>query len=107
MNQYLYRLELTRPAMLSEGPTEAESGAVSAHFAYLQDLQAKGVVLMAGRTQDKGPQTFGICVFQAESDAVAQTLMNQDPAVLQGVMRAVLFPFRIALWSSRGPQDMT
>jgi hypothetical protein len=31
--------------------------------------------------------------------------MGCDPAVKHGVMRAELFPYRIALWSSKGPGD--
>ena len=29
--------------------------------------------------------------------------MNDDPAVKHGVMRAELFPYRVALWSKSGP----
>ncbi len=104
MNQYLYRVELTRPAMLTEGPTDPEREAVAAHFVYLQGLVDQGVVYMAGRTQNLGEDTFGICVFHAATEADARTIMQDDPAVLRGVMRAELFPFRVALWSGNGPQ---
>ena len=40
---------------------------------------------------------FGITVFQATSEEAARDIMNNDPAVIAGVMRAELFPFRIAL----------
>ena len=54
-------------------------------------------MLLAGRTQDDSPHTFGVAIFQAESEEAAQAIMNSDPAVRKGVMQAELFPFRIAL----------
>jgi hypothetical protein len=36
--QYLYRIQPARPEMLSEGPTDEETGIVTAHFNYLQEL---------------------------------------------------------------------
>jgi uncharacterized protein YciI len=60
-------------------------------------------VLVAGRTTTEDAQAFGLVVFQAESQAAAEQLMNDDPAVRDGVMSAELFPFRVALWSAQGP----
>lgn len=50
MKQFIYRIQPTRPAMLSEGPTAEEATAVQAHFQYLQGPVGVGAVLMAGRT---------------------------------------------------------
>ena len=97
--QFLYRIVPTRPEMLVSGPTEREMQAVNAHFAHLQKLAAEGVVLMAGRTVDTGPGTFGIVVFQAASPAEAEALMRSDPAIAQGVMHCELFPYRVAVWA--------
>ncbi|MBZ0278949.1 MAG: YciI family protein [Anaerolineae bacterium] len=95
--QYLYRIQPVRPEMLTEGATPEESAIVSAHFHYLQDLTAKGVVLLAGRTQNTDLSSFGIIIFQAESDEAARQIMHDDPAVQNRVFRAELFPYRIAL----------
>ena len=103
MHHFLYRIQPTRPEMLTEGLTEHESALVSEHFAYLQGLVARGTVLMAGRTQDTGTRTFGVVVFVAESESAAAEVVANDPAVKHGVMRAELFPFRVALWSPSGP----
>ena len=103
MNQYLYRIQPTRPAMLSEGPTPEEAAAVGAHFGYLQDLVDTGKVLMAGRTLTTDERSFGIVVFEASSEEAAQALVEADPAVKAEVMRAELFPYRVALWSKFGP----
>ncbi len=103
MATFLYRVELTRPAMLSEGPTSDEAKAVEDHFLYLKDLVAEGVVFMAGRTHGAAERTFGICFFEADDETAARALMDADPAVVRGVMRAELFPFRAALWSDNKP----
>ncbi len=100
MLQFIYRLTLVRPGMLAEGPTPEEERIVGEHFAYLQDLTARGVVKLAGRTLTTGPETFGICILETADEATARAVMAGDPAVAGGVMTAELLPFRIALWGS-------
>ena len=100
MAQYIYTLKVARLEQLTEGPTTEEQAIVGQHFAYLQDLTAKGVAILVGRTQTADSDTFGIMVFQAASEAEAQEIMDNDPAVKYGVMTARLFPFRIALMHS-------
>lgn len=97
MAQYLYRIQPTRVDMLSSGPTPEEQAIVGQHFAYLQRLMAEGVVILAGRTLNTDETSFGIAIFNAESDEAAQQLVENDPAVQQGVMQAMLFPYRVAL----------
>ena len=99
MSQFLYRIVPTRLEMLVSGPTEREMAIIDAHFAHLEKLAADGVVLMAGRTLETGPATWGIVVFRAGSLAEAETVMRGDPAIAQGVMRSELFPYRVAVWS--------
>jgi len=105
MQQFLYRIQPTRPAMLTEAPTDRESAVIAEHFAYLQKLVVEGAVLMAGRTQGSGERTFGLVVFVAESEAAAADVMRNDPAVRHHVMQAELFPYLIALWSPAGPRS--
>ena len=104
MPQFIYRLQPTRPAMLAEGPTEREARIVDEHFDYLKRLTTAGQVLLAGRTLTADEQAFGIVVFEAECEAAAAGLVAGDPAVRQGVMRAEHWPFRVALWSAKGPR---
>jgi uncharacterized protein YciI len=82
--------------MVTKGPTDEEVAIVSEHFNYLKALTDKGVVLVFGRTQNSDASTFGLCIFRAESDEAARSIMNNDPAVAKGVMRAELFPYKIA-----------
>ena len=86
--------------MLTEHPTEKEADTLARHVAYLEDLAARGVVILAGRTQTADPDTFGIVIFEADNESTAEAVMTADPAVADGVMRAKLFPYRIAVSGS-------
>jgi uncharacterized protein YciI len=95
--QYLYKIQPTRLEMLTQGPTPEEATIVAQHFAYLKDLAEQGVVVLAGRTLNTDESTFGIVIFNANSEESARDIMNSDPAVKKGVMRAELYPYRIAV----------
>ena len=56
---------------------------------------------MAGRTLTADDRTFGIAVLVSASESEAAQLMQNDPAVKQGVMKAELFPYQVALWSQK------
>jgi uncharacterized protein YciI len=99
--EYLYRIQPTRPAMLVEGPTPNEADAILEHFAYLESLTEAGVLVLAGRTLNTDPSSFGIVIFRAVSPEQARAVMDGDPAVRQGVMQAELFPYRVALMANR------
>jgi uncharacterized protein len=94
---YLYRIQPTRPAMLTAGPTPEEEALVGEHFAYLKELTERGIVILAGRTLNTDESGFGIVIFNAASDEQADAIVQADPAVRGGVMRATLFPYRVAL----------
>ena len=83
--------------MVTDGPTPEEAETVSRHFAYLSKLTDEGVMVIVGRTQNNDENTFGIAIFEAEDESAAQTIMENDPAVIGGVMRATLYPYKIAL----------
>ncbi len=97
MATYLYKIQPVRPEMLTEGSNETEKRIVSEHFLYLEDLMGKGVLVLAGRTLNKDYSSFGITIINAESDEEARKIMHEDPAVKNHVMRAELYPYRIAL----------
>ncbi len=94
--QFLYRVRPVRVEMMKT-PTEKENAILDEHFTYLKDLTAKGVVILAGRTLTTDETTFGIVIFHAETEEGARKIMEGDPAVRQGVLRADLFPFRVVL----------
>ena len=96
-SQWLYRLVPARLGMVTDKATPEEIETVSRHFAYFQDLTAKGVMILMGRTQNNDESTFGIAIFEAEDESAARRIMENDPAVIGGVMTATLYPYKIAL----------
>ena len=97
MNQWLYHLVPARLGMVTGEATPEEIETVSRHFAYLKDLTEKGVMILMGRTQNNDEHTFGIAIFEAEDESAAREIMENDPAVKGGVMKATLYPYKIAL----------
>ena len=100
---YMYTLKLTRPAITTEGPTEAEAAIMARHWAYLQDLTSRGILIFAGRTLVTNEESFASIVFRADSEEKARSVMEADPGVREGIFRARLFPYQVMLmgaWSS-------
>lgn len=95
MPEFIYRIQSTRLAMLTDGPAPEEQAVVAAHRAYLDRQAAAGVVLLFGRTATADAATFGIVILRADSMDTARRVMADDPAVRAGVMRGELFPFRL------------
>lgn len=95
-NQYVYVLRPARIEMLTAGPTEREMQVLQDHVAYMKKLTSDQVLLLAGRTQNNDANTLGLAIFQAPSESAAREIMNNDPAVRNGVMTATLFPYDIA-----------
>lgn len=95
MTQWLYRIVPTRPEMVVDA-TADEQRIVGDHFQYLVELRDRGILLLAGRTQE-AEGTFGITIFDAEDESTARDIMAADPAVKAGVFAATLHPYRIAV----------
>lgn len=54
--------------------------------------------VLAGKTlDDSDPSRFGVAVFEADSEEEAREQVEADDAVMEKVMTARLFPFRVAL----------
>ncbi len=82
--------------------TEDERLVFEQHGQWLEALYAEGRVRFAGRCYD-GP--FGLVVLEAETEAHARRLMEQDPSVRTGVQSAEFYPFKTFLAHERGPED--
>ncbi len=93
--QWLYLLRLRRPEMLQTGPTAEEQAAMGRHAEYLATLATAGVLVFAGRTQvTEAP--IGLALLLTDGEAQARDIMENDPAVREGVMQAELSPYRVA-----------
>lgn len=78
----------------ADSMTDDEAEIMSVHFAYMKQLLADGVLIMAG------PVTtgeFGVSVFEAESDEAAKEIVYNDPAVAIGLMTPEIYPYRVSL----------
>ena len=62
MPTYMYRIQPVRPAMLAEGSTAEEARITAEHFAYLKQLMADGLLILAGRTLNSDYSAFGIAI---------------------------------------------
>lgn len=95
---WVYMIRL-RDMSLLERATEEEQKMFAGHFAYLQDLTRRGVVIVAGPCTDMiGP---GIVIFEAPDEAAARRIMLDDPGVAGGVFTAQLHPMRLSLLRER------
>jgi uncharacterized protein YciI len=79
--------------------TDEERAVWGVHFERLERLTAEGVLVLAGPTL--GPVNTGILVFEADDEAAAQRLLDEDPTVAGGFVRGELRPFRVSLLRGR------
>ena len=93
MPEYIYLIHPIRHGFF-DMPTAEEDAVMEEHFQYLLKASKEGTVLLAGPCTD---ETFGLVVFRAETDTVAQAFMFNDPSVKANVMIAELHPFRASL----------
>ena len=92
-NEFVYILKPFKDNF-TETATEEDDRIMGMHFQYLSDLLNKGILIMAG------PETtgkFGICILETGSEEEAREIMNNDPAVLNGISSAELYPYRVSL----------
>lgn len=99
MNYYLYHLRLTEKYQDSTAWTEKDSQIISDHANFLDKLGKRGVLLLAGRTDfaPDHPNLFGIALIRADSQEAADKIMAGDPAVQNGIQKAQVLPFRMAM----------
>lgn len=96
---YIYVVRPPRPTFV-EDATEAETATISRHFSYAEDLVTSGLGVLVGRTEGG---EFGVVIFEAESEEKAREIANNDPAVLEKLFTADLYPFRVALQRTAVP----
>jgi uncharacterized protein len=91
-------LVLLRPVReeMPFAPTADEERIVSAHFEYLCRLRDEGKLLLAGPSPVAG-DTIGISILTVDEESEARQLLESDPAIVGGIMRADLRPFRVSV----------
>lgn len=74
--------------------TQVESEIMSEHFLYLKELMDEKKLVLAGPVTSG---EFGVVIFEAEDESEANSIMQNDPAVIKNVVSPTLYPFRISL----------
>ncbi len=81
-----------------ETMTPEEAEVMSIHFSYLEQKLKEGKLIIAG------PVTtgeFGLSVVETDTEEEAREIMNNDPAVLAGIMKPTMYPYRVSLLRGR------
>jgi len=99
MSEYIYLIHPLRYEFF-ENPTPEENACMQEHFLYLKHAAEDGRLILAGPCLD---DSFGLVVFRAEDDRMANAFMHSDPAVRANVMMAELHPFRLSLFGKPNP----
>lgn len=97
-NQYIAILELEEYYKTSSW-SENETTFVDQHFQKLLEMKDKGIVVFAGRTQyeNSHKDLKGFVVFYAENLIEANKIMNEDPCVINNLMKVKVHPFKLAI----------
>lgn len=102
MNEYMYFLTLND--RLKKGHwTEEDEAVISRHFNHLVQLEERGELVFAGRTQVDDNKTIGLVLIYANSLEEATEMMNLDPAISEGIMTGEVALFETAIkgqWKS-------
>jgi uncharacterized protein YciI len=98
LQQYVYVLKLTPRMQEATAWTDSDNGVIGRHFARLAKATETGQVILAGRTTEALDKTFGLVIFEAESEEAAKLFMESDPAVEANIMSATLHPYSVALY---------
>ena len=95
--QFIYAPHLVPRLHDDKNWTKEDKAALDRHFNRFKEATQSGQLILAGRTQEPGDKTFGIAIFMAADEAAARKFMENDPAVVAGLMTAELHPFALAL----------
>ena len=98
MAEWIYFIHAPRENF-AETMTDEERSVWQVHFARLQQLTADGVMILVGPTL--GRVNTGIAIFEAEDEAAARRIMDEDPVIRGGFAAGELRPFRVSLLRGR------
>ena len=96
MRDYIYILNLVPEFRDETKWTEKEEKTLQEHSDRLERQSKRGTVKYVGRTDlpISNDANFGLVVFEAESDTMAELFAQADPAVMAGMMTVKCLPFK-------------
>lgn len=98
MSEWIYFIHPPRPNF-AETMTEEESAVWEVHFERYLRLLDEGTLILAGPTL--GPVNTGVFIFEAEDEASARKVMEEDPVISGGYATGELRPFRVSIMRGR------
>ncbi len=95
MRTYIYTLKLFPRFQNKENWDEKDNEALEQHAKRLERQKKRGTVKFVGRTDlpIDNDENFGLVVFEAENDELAELFTQSDSAVMGKLMTATCFPF--------------
>ncbi|UCH66198.1 MAG: hypothetical protein JSW63_03440 [Ignavibacterium sp.] len=96
---FIYHLKLTTEYNNPANWTDATYKVIQEHSEFIDSLGGNGILIFAGRTELKpgDDNLFGIAVIKASSLETAKDIMASDPAVLNKIQKASIFPFSLGI----------
>lgn len=99
MKEYIYKLILMDRLFIAENWTNKDEEIIGRHFAHLQSLEQDNRLILAGKTAGLDRSTYGLVLFAAKDEQEAQSIMDKDPAITEGIMKGTLHEYNIALFN--------
>ena len=99
MKEFIYKLILIDRLFIAENWTNEDETIIGRHFKHLQSLEQNGQLILAGKTAGLDRNTYGIVLFTASSLEEAKTIMDNDPAIVEGIMNGTLQEYNVALFN--------
>jgi len=96
MKEYMYFLKLV-DRLKSGVWTKEDESIINDHVSYLSNLKDRKILVFAGRTQTDDENTVGLVLFYANNLEEAEIIMENDPAVSNGIMTGEVVEFSTAI----------
>jgi uncharacterized protein YciI len=98
LDAFVYLLHPPRTTFVSAA-SPAERALLKRHYRYRSDRLEQGRLRLSGPCLDG--DGFKIVLIEAAEQREAAGMASADPAVREGLFRALLHPFRVSLWAGR------
>ena len=99
--EFIYKLILVDRLFVAENWTEEDGKHADDHYYNLLKLQEENKLILAGKTAGLDTDTYGIVIFKANSLEEANSIMENDPAVRNGIMKGYLQEYNVALFNNK------
>ncbi|MDM5333085.1 YciI family protein [Ureibacillus composti] len=92
-----FMLKSTPPRLtFHQDMTEEERAIMLKHIAYWTDKQKQGIALVFGPVLNPSAP-HGLAIIEVDSEAQVPKLVDEDPAVIAGIMTTEFYPMKAVL----------